>query len=194
MSVLSHRYFWCCSSSSKTLRSLSIRMLSLNFTFIWMLVLKLLMNPGHLLGSLSNLWTSIGGKLRDSMSFRKITLLLSSVWLSAARTVSLPSIHSSMNTSMATIMGVSHLFPEAKDKHRVCIIVSMSGFEILFESQVNDDCLFWFVVGITVLNFGLVYRKSSMLFWVVVFNGTIGGFELLGTLLDWFALTGLPLL
>ena len=38
---------------------------------------------------------------------------------------------------MATILGVSHLFSEARDKHGVWIIVSMSGFEILFESQVN---------------------------------------------------------
>ena len=94
---------------------------------------------------------------------------------------------------MATILGVSHLFSEARDKHGAWTIVSMPGFEILFESWVNDDCLFWFVMGITVVNFGLVHRKSSMFFWVVVFNGTIGGFELVGALLDWFAETGLVL-
>ena len=43
---------------------------------------------------------------------------------------------------MATISGVWHLFSEARDKHGVWIIVQMSGFEILFESRVNDDCLF----------------------------------------------------
>ena len=47
-----------------------------------------------------------------------------------------------MNASMATTLGVSHLFSVAKDKHGVWIIVSMSGFEILFESWVNDDSLF----------------------------------------------------
>ena len=41
--------------------------------------------------------------------------------------------YSSMNASMATILGVSHLFSEAKDKHVVWIIVSMSAFEILFD-------------------------------------------------------------
>ena len=71
------------------------------------------MNSGHLLGSPSNLRTSIGGKLRDSMSYFKIILILSSVRLSAAATVSLHSINSSMNASMATI---SHLISEAKDK------------------------------------------------------------------------------
>ena len=43
---------------------------------------------------------------------------------------------------MATILGVSHLFSEARDKHGAWTIVSMPGFEILFESWVNDDCLF----------------------------------------------------
>ena len=40
---------------------------------------------------------------------------------------------------MSAILGVSHLFSEAKDKHGVWIIVSMSAFEILSESQVNDN-------------------------------------------------------
>ena len=94
---------------------------------------------------------------------------------------------------MATILVISHLVSEARDKHKAWIIVSMSGFEMLFESQVKDCCLFWFVIGITVLNFGLVYRKSSMFFQVVIFNGTIGGFELVEKLLGWFAQTGLVL-
>ena len=98
-----------------------------------------------------------------------------------------------MNVSMATISEVSLLFSEAKDQHGVWFIVSMSGFEILFESGMNDGCLFWFVIKITVLNFGLVYGKSSMLFWVVVFDETIGGFELAGTLPSWFSATGLLL-
>ena len=49
-------------------------------------------------------------------------------------------------------------------------------------------------MGITALNFGLVYEKSSMLFWVVVFNGTIGSFELVGTLMGWYVWTGLVFL
>ena len=43
---------------------------------------------------------------------------------------------------MATILVMSHLVSEARDKHGVWIIVSMSGFEMLFESQVKDGCLF----------------------------------------------------
>ena len=61
-----------------------------------------------------------------------------------------------MNASISTILGISHLFSEAKNKHGLWIIFSMCCFEILFESWVTDDCLFWFVAGITVLNFGLV--------------------------------------
>ena len=141
-----------------------LSILSLNITFTWTLVLKLSINSGHLVESPPNLKTSIGGKRQDSMSFCKIILILSSVWLSAATTVSLPSINSSINTSMASILDVSHLFYEAKDKHGVWIIVSMSGFEILFESRVNDDSLFWLAMGIIVLNFELVYEKSSIFF------------------------------
>ena len=81
-----------------------------------------------------------------------------------------------------------HLFSDAKDKHGLWII------ELLFQSQVNDNCFFWLVIEITVLNVGLVYGKSSMLFWVVTFNDTIGGLELLGKLLGWFDATGLLLL
>ena len=88
-----------------------------------------------------------------------------------------------MNASMTTILGVWHLFSEAKDKHGVSIFVSMSGFQISFEYRVNDEFLFCFVVGFTVLNIGLVYKKSSTLFWVVVFNGTVGDFEFMETLL-----------
>ena len=46
-----------------------------------------------------------------------------------------------MNASMATILDVSLLFSEAKNKHEVWFIVSMPGFEI-FRSGVNGDCLF----------------------------------------------------
>ena len=46
-----------------------------------------------------------------------------------------------MNASMATILGVLHLFSKAKDKQGVWIIVSMSGFGITFKSWVNDDQL-----------------------------------------------------
>ena len=120
------------------------------------LVLKLSMNSGHMLESPSNLIALVSGKLRDSMSFFKIILILCSVWLSVTTTVSLPSIISSMNAFMTTILGVLHLFSEARDKHGNWIIVSMSGFEILFQPWVIDDCLFWFVMGITALKFGLV--------------------------------------
>ena len=47
-----------------------------------------------------------------------------------------------MNACVATILDVLLLFSDAKDKHEVWFSVSMSGFEILFESRVNDDCLF----------------------------------------------------
>ena len=114
------------------------------------------MNSGHMLESPSNLIALVSGKLRDSMSFFKIILILCSVWLSVTTTVSLPSIISSMNAFMTTILGVLHLFSEARDKHGNWIIVSMSGFEILFQPWVIDDCLFWFVMGITALKFGLV--------------------------------------
>ena len=49
------------------------------------------MNSGYLLRLPTNLKTSIGGKRPDSMSFCKILLILSSVWLSPETTVSLPS-------------------------------------------------------------------------------------------------------
>ena len=81
------------------------------------------MNSGHLLGSQSNLRTSMAGELRDSKSFFKIILILSSVRLSAATTVSLPSITLSMNAPIANILDVSHLFSETKDNHGVRIIV-----------------------------------------------------------------------
>ena len=44
-----------------------------------------------------------------------------------------------MNASMATILGAFHLHSDVKDKHGVWIIVSMSGFEILFKFRVNYD-------------------------------------------------------
>ena len=37
------------------------------------------------------------------------------------------------------------------------------------------------MMGITVLNFGVLCRKLPMLFWVVAFNGAIGVFESMGT-------------
>ena len=88
-----------------------------------------MLNSGHLLGSPSNLITSIDGKVPDSMSFCKIILILLSVWLSVATTLSLPSINSSKNASMATNLASLGLYSEAKDKHGVWIIVTMSGFE-----------------------------------------------------------------
>ena len=44
-----------------------------------------------------------------------------------------------MNASMATILGAFHLHSDVKDKHGVWIIVSMFGFDILFEFRVNYD-------------------------------------------------------
>ena len=42
---------------------------------------------------------------------------------------------------MALILDVSLLFSEDKDKHEVWFILSMPGFEILFEYGVNYACL-----------------------------------------------------
>ena len=40
---------------------------------------------------------------------------------------------------MATILVISLLFSETGDKHGIFFIVLMSGFEILFQSEVNRD-------------------------------------------------------
>ena len=98
--------------------------------------------------------------------FCKIILILLSIWLTAAATVSLPPINSSVNASMATILVISLLFSETGDTHGFFFIVLMSGFEILFQSEVNRDYWFWFVIRIIVSNFGLICGKSSILFWV----------------------------
>ena len=78
---------------------------------------KLSINSGHLLGPPSSLRTSIGGKLRDSMTFCKIILILQSVGLTVPATVSLPSINSPIYAFMTTNLRVLHLFSDAKDKH-----------------------------------------------------------------------------
>ena len=94
-----YKCLWNCLflSASKTLCSLCIRMLLVNVTSMWTLALNLSMNSGHLLGSQSNLRTSIGCKLRESIFFCRITLILLLVRLSALTTVSLPSVNSSMH-------------------------------------------------------------------------------------------------
>lgn len=84
---------------------------------------------------------------------------------------------------MTTVLDVSFLFFDVKDKHEVWFIASMSEFEILVESEAIGGCLFWFVIEIIVLSFGLVYEKSFTLFSVFTFNEAIGGFELVGMLL-----------
>ena len=187
-----YKCLWNCLflSASKTLCSLCIRMLLVNVTSMWTLALNLSMNSGHLLGSQSNLRTSIGCKLRESIFFCRITLILLLVRLSALTTVSLPSVNSSINASMVTTLGALLLFSEAKDKHGISFIVSISGFEILFESGVNNDCLFWFGIGIYCFKFWTIIRKIIY----VILGGcfcTNGSFELVGALLGWSAATGL---
>ena len=74
--------------------------------------------------------------------------------------------YSSMNASMATILGVSHLFSEAKDKHVVWIIVSMSGFEILF-----DDGKWWLLVLICDGNYCFKFCTSKRTIIYVILGG-----------------------
>ena len=65
-----------------------------------------------------------------------------------------------MNASISTILGISHLFSEAKNKHGLWIIFSMCCFEILFESWVTDDCLFWFVAQLHLAAFPFPISRS----------------------------------
>lgn len=43
---------------------------------------------------------------------------------------------------MTTVLDVSFLFFDVKDKHEVWFIASMSEFEILVESEAIGGCLF----------------------------------------------------
>lgn len=168
-------------NTSKTLCGLSIRMLLLNVAFMWTLVLNLLINACHLLGSPSNLRIAIGGKPWDSMSFYK--MILSPVWRSAVTTAFLPSIDSSIHASMATILDVSLLFSEAENQYGCgllfrCLVWNINWIWVKWSLLILicDEHCFKFWSSIPKINYfffvGDCFQWHDWQFWI---NGNATG-------------------